>query len=261
MNEDSKKDIAFLISDNRRAIKNPLAKEAFKRNPNIISQDTEKSKQEIQQILPLLENHFRELLPFIKDLKGYVSDITEETYICAIYLLLSHASQDWISLFNLAKIGDYGSFAFIRLIKEVTALSDLFTLDFTKKEKKNIEKWFSGGIIGHAICREARNEFVGKDGMVSDDKMKKMDTKIYQMESLVVHGSYVTMLESVSPFTEEFDFDGRTQYFRTSKGLLYAKGTMDAMNITLKFVYGFIIKDNRKYKQLDDILVKYGNIG
>jgi len=95
-----------------------------------------------------------------------------------------------------------------------------------------------------------------ENGMMTKE-IEGMAKKIYHMESLVIHGSYISMLESVSPFTEDFDYDGRTQYFRTSKGLDYAKGTMDAMNISLKLVYGQLIQDGKRYKQLDEILIKY----
>lgn len=258
MDEATKKDKDFLISDNRMAIKNPKAKEALEKNPNLVEEDREKSKMEIAIKLPLLEQYFNELLPFVKELRNYIEDITEETFVCAVYLSLSHACQDWRSLFALAKLGDYGSFAFVRLIKEAIAQSDLFVLDCRKNEHKNLAKWYAGEIMGHRECRDAQEKFMQENGM-EEDKIKDMAKRIYHMESLVIHGSYISMLESVSPFTEDFDYDGRTQYFRTSKGLDYAKGTMDAMNISLKLVYGQLIGDKEKYEQLDKILTKYSS--
>lgn len=256
MNEETKKDKDFLIADNKRAIKNPKAKDALRENPNLVEEDKESSKMEIAIKLPLLEQYFNELLPFIKNLRNYVGDITEETFVCAVYLSLSHACQDWRSLFTLAKVGDYGSFAFVRLIKEVIAQSDLFVLNSRKSEHKNLKKWFAGEIVGHGECRDAQDKFMQENGMTADE-IKDMAKRIYHMESLLIHGSYISMLESVSPFTEDFDYDGRTQYFRTSKGLDYAKGTMDAMNISLKLVYGQLVGDKEKYEQLDKILTKY----
>lgn len=256
MDEETKKDKDFLIADNRRAIKNPRPKEALEENPNLVEEDREISKMEIAIKLPLLERYFNELLPFIKGLRNYIQDITEETFVCAVYLSLSHASQDWRSLFSLARIGDYGSFAFVRLIKEAVAQSDLFVLDSRKNIRKNLDKWYAGEIVGHGECRDAQDKFMQENGMVADE-IKGMAKRIYHMESLVIHGSYISMLESVSPFTEDFDYGGRTQYFRTSKGLDYAKGTMDAMNISLKLVYGQLVGDKEKYEQLDKILTKY----
>lgn len=256
MNEKTKKDKAFLIADNRRAIKSLEAKKALKEDPNLIEKDKERSRMEIALKLPTLEQYFSELLPFIKNLRGYVQDITEETFICAVYLSLSHACQDWKSLFSLARNGDYGSFAFVRLIKEAIALSDLFVLDSRKNKHKHLSEWFKGEIVGHGACRIAQDEFMQEGGMVVDE-MKNIASHIYQMESLVIHGSYISMIESVSPFTEDFDYDGRTQYSRTNNGLDYAKGVMDAMNINLKLVYGQLIGDKEKYEQLDKILTKY----
>lgn len=251
-----KKDKAFLIADNRRAIKSLEAKKALAENPNLIEEDKERSKMEIALKLPALEQYFNELLPFIKNLRSYVQDITEETFVCAIYLALSHACQDWRSLFSLARNGDYGSFAFVRLIKDAIALSDLFVLDARKNESKHLKEWFSGEIVNHGAFRVAQDEFMQESGLEAD-VMKNMASHIYQMESLVIHGSYISMIESISPFTEDFDHEGRTQYFRTSKGLDYAKGTMDAMNISLKLVYGQFVGDKEKYEQLDKILIKY----
>lgn len=256
MSEETKRDKAFLIADNRRAIKNPEAKEALKENPDLIEKDREASVREIELKLPLLEQHFNELFPFIKELRSHIADITEETHTSAVYLLLAHACQDWNSLFALARLGDYGSFAFIRLIKESVAQSDLFVLDSRSGERKNIDKWFAGEIIGHEACRTAQDNFMQESGLVAGT-MKNIAKRIYHMESLVIHGSYVSMLESVSPFTEDFDYGGRTQYFRTSKGLDYARGTMDAMNISLKLAYLYLIKDSKKYDELDEILKRY----
>lgn len=259
MSEEAKRDKAFLIADNRRAIKNPKTKEVLRENPSLVEKDRDLSVREIKLKLPVLEQYFNELLPFVKELRSQIADITEETHICAVYLLLAHACQDWNSLFNLARIGDYGSFSFIRLIKESIAQSDLIVLDSRTNERKNIDKWFKGEIIGHEACRTAQDNFMQASGLPSG-VIKDMAKRIYHMESLSIHGSYVSMLESVSPFTEDFDYGGRTQYFRTSKSLDYAKGTMDAMSISLKLVYLYLVKDEKKYDELDKILNKYTNM-
>lgn len=257
MEEKAKEKIKFLIDDNRNAIKSLHPKKALAVSPNLLARDRERSKEEISKILSIVESHYSELVPFFRDLRQHIKDITEETHICAVYLLLSHALQDWKSSFLLAKNGDIGSWVFIRLIKESIALADLFVLESRMGEKKYIDKWFSGGIIGHAACREAHEKFFKENQRNENIDIKKMASEIYQMESLVIHSSYNTILESISPFTEDFDYDGRTQYFRTSKALLYAKGTMDATNISLKLVYLFLVKDAERYKSIDNILIKY----
>lgn len=259
MNKDAKEKVKFLINDNRRAIKNPFPKLVLKANPNLLIQDREKSRKEISDTLAVIESYYGELVPFIKNLREYVKDITEETHICAVYLLMSHAIQDWKSTFLLARSGDIGSWTFIRLIKESSALADLFVLEARSNEKKYMEKWFSGEVIGHASCRDAHEKFFKEQEKNKDIDIKKMASEIYHMESLVIHSSYSTMLESVSHFSEDFDYDGRTQYFRTSKMLPYAKGSMESMNISLKLIYLFLIKDPGAYESLDKILVKYSS--
>ncbi|MDO8566122.1 MAG: hypothetical protein Q7S04_02995 [Candidatus Moranbacteria bacterium] len=257
MNENAKGKIEFLIQDNLRAIKSKHPKIALKADPNILEQDKKKSAEEIALTLPSLQKHLDELLPFIQNLRKHIQDITEQTHICAAYLLLARATQDWKSLLSLAEKGDIGCWSFIRLIKESVALADLFALESRGDSRKYIEKWFSGQIIGHAAYREVQTEFMRQDPSNAGIDIEAMATELYQMESLVIHASYSTMLESVSPFTEDFDYTGRTQYSRTSKALGYAHGTMVNMNIVLKSVYLFLIKDSNAYEDLDKILIKY----
>ena len=259
MNRDAKEKVNFLINDNKGAIKNPLPKLALKANSNLLVQDLERSKKTIAEILVVVENYYKELAPFIINLRKNVNDITEETHICAVYLLMSHAVQDWKAAFLLARNGDIESWVFIRLIKESIALADLFVLEFRKGERKYIDKWFSGEVIGHASCREAHEEFFKELKENEGIDIKKMASEIYHMESFVIHSSYSTMLESVSPFTEDFDYSGRTQYSRTSTMLPYAKGSMEAVNISLKLIYLFLIKDAEAYENLDKILIKYSS--
>lgn len=254
MNKKAKKIIKSIIDDNRDKIGKKESKDFLKANPNFLEEEKENAKILITQKLDLMDNYYKELLPFIKNLRVQVRDIKEETHICAIYLLLSYTSREWKSFFELSKSGDSNSWVFIRLIKEALALVELFVLDSQKDEFKNIKKWFSGQIVSHSVFRETQEKRFKELGFTED--IKEMNTIIYQSESLAIHRSYPTILESISPFVEDFDYEGNTQYVRVSKMLSYAKGSMNTMAITLKSVYGSIEK-NEEYKALDEILEKY----
>lgn len=257
MNEQTKKDVRFLIDDNKRAIKNPLPKIALKEDPDLLVKERKDLERCINEVLTAIQQQYAELLPFVKELRKHIRDITEESHICAVYLLLCHASQDWNSLFLLGKHGDLTMQIVFRRIKESLALTELFTLEYRDGTRKNLDKWFSGNIIDHSLCRDAQEKFFQEMPENKGIDIKTMLTRLYQSESLATHVSYSTMLECISPFTEDFDFSGRTQYFRTCHALPYAKGVMDAMNITLKLVYLFLMKDSRGYERLDEILVRH----
>lgn len=258
MNELSRKKVKEVIDSNKRAIKNPAPKKALETYPDILKRDVVASKIGIEYKIIILEKRLNELLPYIKNIKKYIKDITEETFLCAVYLLMSNVSQNWNSLISLAKEGDYGSFAFVRLIKEGIALSDLLVLDFQKNKRKNLEKWFSGEILGHSPTRTAHNEFMKENGTEEEYKfVEEANSTMYFIESQNIHSGYAAMLERISPYTKDFDYSGRTQYHRTNCGLDYALGAIDAMNISLKFVYADLLKDMNGFKQLDDILIKY----
>lgn len=257
MNEQTKKDIKFLIDDNRMAIKNPLPKIALRTDPDLLVKERKDLEWRINEVLTVIQQQYVELLPFVKELRKHVRDITEESHICAVYLLLCHASQDWNSLFLLGKHGDLTMQIVFRRIKESLALTELFTLEYRDGARKNLDKWFSGNIIDHSLCRDAQEKFFQEMPENKGIDIKTMLTRLYQSESLATHVSYSTMLECISPFTEDFDFSGRTQYFRTCHALPYAKGVMDAMNITLKLVYLFLMEDPHGYERLDEILIRH----
>lgn len=257
MNKKAKISIEFLINDNQRAIKSPLPKISLKQNPNLLVDEQKNNEVEIIKKLDYLRQYYNELLPFIKGTKEYTKDIIEKTPTCAVYLLLCSTARYWESVFFLAKNGDLAFQVIIRTIKESLALVDLFVLEFRKNKHGHLDKWFSGEIVVHGTAREAHNDFFMEDPQNINIDLKSFATHIYQLESQSAHNSYSTMLECVSPFTEDFDFKKYTRYSRTKYALDYLNGVMVATNITLKFVYLFLIQDQKKFNELDEILVKH----
>ena len=64
-------------------------------------------------------------------------------------------------------------------------------------------------------------------------------------------------MELVSPFTEDYDFDGYNGYLRTISWLRYASGSLEATNIAVKMVYSIVINDEKAFKEINKILIKF----
>lgn len=258
MSEFTKETIKKSIESNKKAIKSAKPKIALQENPHLLIEDQKKAEIAINNILNDIINQYNELLPFVKRLRDRVSDITEETHFCAVYLLLCQAMTLWESLFLLAKNGKSPAVqAVLRTIKESTALATLFSLEFDKMEDKHLKKWFSGEIVDHSAYRKAMKEFydIMNEGEIVD--MNSVSRDIYQIESQYTHVGYGTVMECISPFTEDFDFEKYTGFRRTSYNLGYAKGAMDGTNIALKYLYRFLLRDSNSCNQLEKILIKY----
>mgnify|MGYP001588103487 CR=1 FL=1 len=65
----------------------------------------------------------------------------------------------------------------------------------------------------------------------------------------------MAVLESVSPFTEDFDFDGYTGFYRIISWL--RAGSLTTTNITLKLVYSSVINNKEYVAKLNEILIRY----
>lgn len=258
MHEQTKNDIKLIIDDNHQKIKSPKPKIALKQNPNLLKDRREKDVVQINEMLDSLQNQNDELLPFIKALKNKIPDITAETHLTAIYLLLCYNAQTWQSLFLLAKNGFYSqTMTLIRMIKESLMLCDNFALEFKNNINESLKKWFSGSIVSHSVGRNNMSQFIEEYSTYPNLDVKQLQTHIYQMESLIPHNSYASMLENISPFTENFDFEGYTGFYRTLSALKYAMGTMSTFAITLKGVYLILLNDPTSYDKINEILIKY----
>jgi len=258
MLDQTKKDIEFHIKNNHQAIKDQRPKIALKNNPNLLENIKRKDINEINNLLNTLQNQNNELIPFIKAIKTKIPDITAQTHLCAVYLLLCLSLQTWQSLFLLAKNGFYSQImTIIRMIEELTMLSNNFTLEFKNNSDEALKKWFSGIIISHGIGRDAVSQFIEEGSTFQNIDTKQLQAHIYKIESLTPHCAYGSLLENISPFTEDFDFEGFTGFRRTTSMLRCAIGPMSSFTITLKGVYLILLNDHDSYNKIDQILLKY----
>lgn len=187
--------------------------------------------------MTFLISYYEVLLPYSKNLKSLVKDITEETHICGIYLLLCHTFDTWKAFFHLIG-GDYSTAAGIQLrnIQEADMLISLFIVEHLEKERTHLQEWFSGKIISHRKGREKVGAFYSKTD-ASMDSIEEIASYIHEIESLGAHNAYISVLQLVSPFTEDFDFSGYTQIYRSLSEVRHAIRIMTQTNITLKAIY------------------------
>lgn len=264
MQKQTGKTVKSVIDGIKKAIKNDKPKIVLGKNPNILIIRQKNDKNEIDQKLSKLRDQYTELLPFVKGIKKHIKDITETTHVCAVYLLLCFAFQNWNSLFLLAEYGkNSAALAIIRMIRESLTLAELFVLESSKNEREYIDKWCSGEIIPNRIGREMVSKFFDELSAILNliplHYIKNLMTKLYQMESLFIHSSYVSILECISPYTENFDFEGYTGFYRTKIFLKHAEGMMTATSSTLKLVYLLLLNDAGSFDKINGILMKYNN--
>jgi hypothetical protein len=241
-------------------IKSNKPKIALNNNPNLLEDIKESDLYKINNSLSLLKKQYEDLSPFVLLIKESIPDITEKTHLCAAYLLLCRYLQIWQSIFILLKSGNYSSLmTLVRSAKELSMLVDLFSLEYKNETDINLKKWFSGVIISHESGRIVVTEFLENEALNRNIDIKKLQAYVYQMESLIPHAAYISVLENVSPFTEDFDFEGYTGFRRTTLALGYVKGTMDSLFITLKLVYSFLLNDNINYSKINQIFLKYNS--
>jgi hypothetical protein len=89
MSKVAETDIISLIQDNCNKIKDKQPKIDVLMDSNITEKLKLKFANNSDALLNDLINELNEISPFVKKLRKYISDITEHTPICAIYLLLS----------------------------------------------------------------------------------------------------------------------------------------------------------------------------
>ncbi len=258
MSKQTRKSISELIDRLKKSIKNSVPKTTESKYPGYLDHTRLLNKIIIEQKLEVLQGRYSELFPFIEALKAKIPDIIENTHLCAVYLLLCYNLQTWKSLFLLAKYGHYSAImSLIRKLKEISMLVQHFTLEKKDNIRTDLDKWFSGEIISHSIGRNSSTKLMESDNPYPELDYGKLQSFIYQIESQAPHAGYASILECISPFTEDFDFNGYAGYGRTISALEYANGTMNDINLALKAVYSLILNDPIGYEKIDQILLKY----
>lgn len=254
MSSKVKADISLHIKDNLESIKNPLPKLEYSLNQWILDIYMKKHISEIDLLLKRLKQELLEISPYIKDLRWHINDISEETAINANYLIFSSVIQKFHSIIILANEWQYSSIIILlRNIEEGILQCNVFSQEYFNNENENLRNWYLWKIISHSVWRELISSTINSD----DTDIKGLKSYIYQMTSQFAHNWYVSVLESISPYTEDFDIDWVTPYYRTISSLKSAFRSMDNLVIALKSSYMYLLKDFSKYDEIDRILLKY----
>jgi hypothetical protein len=197
------------------------------------------------------------IVPYIKKLKGSIPDITEQTEICATYLIYGKVSQTFDAIFLLS-IGGF-NFEMMELSRSINENLDLIKLFHIEKDHKNLISWFEGKIIDNKISREAQHEYLleGNDNVESlasgEINPYELITKIYRVISKYTHCSYGALLDSVDVFSHDFDWNKYGGFHYTLDNMHQIESTMTATIITLKMTYqklGF----HKEFAELTQIL-------
>jgi hypothetical protein len=169
--------------------------------------------------------------------------------------LLSWVLNTWDSIILLANKGKYSSIMILlRSIEEALMQCKLFLLDSNENKTKNINEWFNWSIISHWTWRDKMTANLPDEWI----DIRSMQSYLYKMESMHTHTSYISILENVSPYSEDYDLDWCTGYYRTNEALQWiALPKMNLMAITLKWIYKLIVQDNQSVSKLNNLISKY----
>ncbi len=251
MHEETKNVLSAVIENNLRAIKNPGAKFALLQDPSLPTRLMQENQEQIDFYVNRARNVLTSLSPYLYKIKININDITEQTHIVAIYLLLSSTFYEWDSFLNLASSWKYSSaYTILRKINEAIDQVELFIHDYRDSENKNLQDWFSGKIIGNELSRKRIDAEIEE---ISEIDTKWLLSHLYQVESNPSHNGYASILELVSPFTEDFDHTWPTWLHRTLS-LIKWPYAINSLIQVLRLYYLIVIPDQKIELELESIL-------
>lgn len=227
---------------------NPLYPESEKKR------DMEKMNEELVH----LKTIHGDLVRRVKKLKQLIPDITDQTVLCAIYLIYGKVLQTWESIFLLASQGKH--FDTMELIRSIGENLDLIHTFHLEEKGKYLKKWFSGEIVEHGVSRKIGGEFLKKRKIKiveeNDLSPQQIARDIYRAFSKYTHGSYSAVLDSVDVFNEDFDWNGYAgaHYMIRHKGAL--ENAMVATLVALKMTY-LSMEDDPSFNEIDKILTDF----
>jgi len=253
------KQITQLIQERIAKLKTHNGKKYL--NQDILYPDKQKRKDivNIQEEIDKLKFIHCQIRCKIKKIKNLIPDITDQSTLCAVYLIYGKILQTWEAIFFLASKGyDFNTMELTRSISENLGLIKTFHLD---KKQKHLKQWFQGKIIVGRVSRKLEDKFI-KDSVVkpiieeNDLSSYDMATDIYGVFSNYTHCSYIALLDSVDVFNEDFDWNLYAGSHYTLHNIHVLKSFMAATLITLKMTYGEI-GDVNSYEEVNKMLISF----
>lgn len=253
------KQIKQLIEEHIAKLKTHKAKEYFTQNPLYPEHQKDRDLKEIQEGLNKLKSIYSQIEKKIKKIRNLISDITDQSTLCAVYLIYGKVLRTWEAVFLLSSKGY--NFEIMELIRSINENLDLIKTFHLDKEQKYLTQWFQGEIIGHRISRELGDKFLRNSGIKSikehDLSPYDISTDVYRGFSKYTHCSYAALIaESVDVFNEDFDWNGYAGTHYTLHNIGALENTMATTLITLKLTYQKL-GDTNSYKEIDNILIDF----
>lgn len=240
------------IDDWKSKLQSGHAKAAAAADPGFPERQKEKHKELLQEPLGFLRDILETIKPLVYGLRSSIEQITEETQICAIYLLFGSVISKWEAMLSLLKQGrSYEAMDQRRSLQEALDLIELFISDTSKK---HLEDWFDGKIVLNWPARNIFDRILKHTPFAKKYSAYSAKTYIYSMMSGYTHNSYAAVSsELVDVFTEDLDRNQITGYYRSLSNSTTLKTVMESTVIQLKAL--FVHLDERdKYQEADKIL-------
>lgn len=255
---DVDKDTKQLIEERVKNLKSGWAKNHLKIDMLYPIRKKEEDKATIKKEVEHCEKVLTEIEGMVKDLKKSVNHITDQTLICACYLILGKLINTYKAIFVLARLGhNQEVMELVRSASENNDLAVLFCLD---EKQTYLPRWFNGDIIQHGSYRELMDSIFVKSDIPPSIKgrvdHKKLTNTIYRVMSKYTHCSYAALLDSIDVFREDFDFDSYAGFHYVNESWHMLSSALGNTIVVLKAVYS-VLRDDVGYEKADQLLLQF----
>jgi hypothetical protein len=207
-------EIKILVNERTALLNEKKAYNFAKLNPNAPEVAKQRELLKINAFLGEVEEILPPIKELIQTLRNKIETITEQSYICAVYLLLGKAFSNLESTLLLGREGK--SFEAMEICRSGKEALDLVYLFLECENAKHLEKWFEGKIVENKIARDFQHEHLNRELKENfPDHELPVDVfkaGIYKVLSAYTHSSYAGILDCIDVFNHDFDFDKRAGY-------------------------------------------------
>jgi len=223
----------------------------LQQDPGLPARERERSCSLISDQIKETKNLLEACTPYVSKMRSLVPEITDRTLEAACYLLFSQALQNFHAILLLAPEGFHHQIVeLLRGIREAIDLTALFMCEGLSSA--HLKKWFKGEIISNDAARRALDRFINEG---RNDLVPVAETKsgIYGGFSQFNHMSYIGLLESINPFSRDFDASRDAGlHFSAAAGLSGSASQLRSMVVALKQFYA-LRGDGNSFRELDQI--------
>lgn len=184
------------------------------RYPEFPAVDKERCVIAINKLCDDLGSNLHQVKVLIKKIYPHIKEITEQTKVAAVYLLLGRAQSNLESALFLCRKGK--NIEAMELSRSGKEALDLVMLFWEDKNDALLKKWYTGKIVGNAEAREFQhaylNEGLREEFKNTEQPIDKMLKNSYQVMSSYTHSGYAGLLDSVDVFKLDYDFENQSGF-------------------------------------------------